>query len=390
MTPLFVFNPENDMALASGLANYTASKTALLLKRDLQLLPIWLADSDCYIFAENISVNENYLQTVSEKFGINAQIWKSGNNDCQVIPWGWSPAIYNTLDRNRIKCNITTTELQGIREMSSRQFTLIVWEWIKSHSENFQVMHSPKYCTTEEECKSAIRETTEGTTGCVLKTPWSCSGRGIRLIKSGMYDLFSPWIASVIKKQGGIICEAYFNKIQDFALEFYIDNDRNIEFVGYSVFKNNTQFAFSQALVASTARLRAEIEKFVRHEELLYVENLTKECIYDLVSPKYQGYIGVDMMIYQDNRGRLRIHPCVEINMRMTMGLLTAQFGRRFIPKDKIGIFQIKFHKESVPYLNTLPVLGNANISDGKLVAGTLYLSPVSEKSHYTAEITII
>ena len=36
---LYIFNPENDLALAFGEEGYTAPTTALQLKRDLQMLP---------------------------------------------------------------------------------------------------------------------------------------------------------------------------------------------------------------------------------------------------------------------------------------------------------------------------------------------------------------
>ena len=43
MRSIFIFNPENDLALANGGPNYTAPPFAQQLRRDLQLLPAWYA-----------------------------------------------------------------------------------------------------------------------------------------------------------------------------------------------------------------------------------------------------------------------------------------------------------------------------------------------------------
>jgi hypothetical protein len=52
-------------------------------------------------------------------------------------------------------------------------------------------------------------------------------------------------------------------------------------------------------------------------------------AIDDLIAPHYNGYLGIDMMLYWDENGKIALNPCVEVNLRMTMGMVTAAMGSR-------------------------------------------------------------
>jgi len=54
--------------------------------------------------------------------------------------------------------------------------------------------------------------------------------------------------------------------------------------------------------------------------------------------------MGVDMMICRTGKG-FRLHPCVEINMRMNMGLVARRFFDRFVHADSEGIYRIGYFK---------------------------------------------
>ena len=52
-------------------------------------------------------------------------------------------------------------------------------------------------------------------------------------------------------------------------------------------------------------------------------------AIDDRIAPHYDGYLGIDMMLYWDENGKIALNPCVEVNLRMTMGMVTAAMGSR-------------------------------------------------------------
>ena len=50
-------------------------------------------------------------------------------------------------------------------------------------------------------------------------------------------------------------------------------------------------------------------------------------AIDELIAPHYDGPVGIDMMFYWDENGKIALNPCVEVNLRMTMGMVTAAMG---------------------------------------------------------------
>ena len=47
---LYLFNPENDLAIAFGGENYTPPPAAQLIGKELSALPLWYADDDTTIY----------------------------------------------------------------------------------------------------------------------------------------------------------------------------------------------------------------------------------------------------------------------------------------------------------------------------------------------------
>ena len=59
--------------------------------------------------------------------------------------------------------------------------------------------------------------------------------------------------------------------------------------------------------------------------------------------PWQVGYIGVDMMRLAPlaNNPNLRIHPCVELNLRCTMGVVARLWADVNLPQGREGRFEI-------------------------------------------------
>ena len=47
-----------------------------------------------------------------------------------------------------------------------------------------------------------------------------------------------------------------------------------------------------------------------------------------IIAPHYDGPLGIDMMLYRDEHGEIALNPCVEVNLRMTMGMITAAMSQ--------------------------------------------------------------
>ena len=87
---------------------------------------------------------------------------------------------------------------------------------------------------------------------------------------------------------------------------------------------------------------RKELSQYIDLQELddtdLHLRQLLAQTY-----KNYKGYIGVDMMICSNNDYSYSLHPCVEINMRMNMGVLCSIITKKFVEEGK-GPFRAYFY----------------------------------------------
>ena len=86
------------------------------------------------------------------------------------------------------------------------------------------------------------------------------------------------------------------------------------------------------------------------------------------------------------------IHPCIELNLRYTMGMLGFRLSERLIHKDSVGKFIVAFEKKKGKALELHvndnkdnPLIWEAD----KIQEGYLSLCPVDEQTQYRAYIQI-
>ena len=104
----------------------------------------------------------------------------------------------------------------------------------------------------------------------------------------------------------------------------------------------------------------------------------------------YKGYIGVDMIICRTNDGRNALHPCVEVNMRMNMGVLSTILAKRFLAKGSRAIFSIDYYPAAEELQNFISQMNSNNqptITNGKIVSGFVPLVPIDNSNNYIAYI---
>ena len=117
-----------------------------------------------------------------------------------------------------------------------------------------------------------------------------------------------------LSSQGGfVVDEFYEDKVLDFAMEFFVHEDHTVEFLGWSVFHAGENGAYGYNYVESQEELLRRID--TDENLLLRLIEYHKE---HLAKTAYHGPVGIDMLKTADGS----IHPCLEINLRMTMGIL--------------------------------------------------------------------
>lgn len=97
-------------------------------------------------------------------------------------------------------------------------------------------------------------------------------------VDNTVFPTYENWVSGIVRRQGFVVCEPYLDKLQDFAMEFYVEGGQ-AAFKGYSVFFNNQQMSYDHAVVASTAELRRRLLMFVNASTLDIVQTAVTKCL---------------------------------------------------------------------------------------------------------------
>jgi hypothetical protein len=155
----------------------------------------------------------------------------------------------------------------------------------------------------------------------IFKSPWSSSGRGV-FVGDWRDERARTRLQGFLSSQGGFVTDRFYaDKVLDFAMEFFICEDHTVEFLGYSVFHAAESGAYGYNYVESQQEL---LQRIGADEALLQrLIDYHKEHLSQIA---YHGPVGIDMLKTADGR----IHPCIEINLRMNMGILALLLHERY------------------------------------------------------------
>ena len=391
MKVLRIFNPEHDLALAFGGTNYTPPPMARLLRRDLQLLPMWIGCKGDCVLSQDGENDAQWVETVNRYYdlGVNVVSVEQIPIFDKILPWGWNHYLRRrlVLDDAQEQALPSIEYIDNIRMLSHRRISI---EIHRMFLERVNGLHNitPMECYDIE----SVLEYARKHPCAYTKAPWSSSGKGIyRALDINGLD-FTRWVSGIIKRQGSIMCERPLNAVLDFAMEFKCEGGKS-EFIGYSVFNNDTHSSFSGGLIGATDFLHKTIVESLGDEQLLCDVRATAVNIVDnLIAPQYNGYLGIDMMIYRDENGELCLNPCIELNLRTTMGVVSSVIGNNFLAEGVNGTFYVDFHRNIVTedYRKTMVSKYPLQLTSyGKIKSGVQFLTPLYSGSQYSAYIKV-
>ncbi len=304
-----VFNPEHDLALANGDAHYLAPRNIREMAHDLAPLMDYLA-------------------------------WDT--------PWGWDAAIVNYLHKSGIPRQELPNDamLAALRTRSER---------ITAHHLLQQMLPLSGHLTGESYvCRSLddIKAYATQHSHLLLKAPLSGSGKGLRhlnlnddvdvdaerasvlerverfaltttealaLQRSTACSLNHPsrrsltstltlslkkiehWADALIRRHGYLTAEPYYDKVQDFAMEFFVANGQ-CHFIGYSLFTTDNHGRYDSNLLLSDADIEERLSEYIPCSVLHDVRHFV-ETHSDLIIPaewdtsRFPITFGIDMMV---------------------------------------------------------------------------------------------
>lgn len=319
---LFVFNPEHDLALAVGTGPYTPPTEVVKLRKKLSLLPlVYAGNSDFILLSPEVSKEEaeslDFFPIVKEK---NITLIPSNELSSfssqieRVVPWGWDHAIRRQLVDNGISPDILpdASDIDKIRELSHRRTTIPFRQTIAEFLGE-DVLNLPQELFSTDEVESFLNDNPFS----YFKAPWSSSGRGIVVSDHISHKGLMEWAHGILRRQGSIIAEPSWNRVFDFATEWFISKGIP-EFLGFSVFQTSSRGKYHGNIMAS----QDDLLKLIKEKNPSFgieIINSQRHALLTHIAPCYEGPLGIDML--GDSFGN--INPCVEINLRMTMGHLS-------------------------------------------------------------------
>src|SRR5574344_87058 len=316
---LHLFNPEHDLALASNDVNFYAPHNVRMMRGDISFLPAIWAESGDFVIADDPELAYNDARKLYRSLP-NVNFIKPADvrllNCSSIEVWGWDIPIRKSLISNDVDAHLLPSliELNNIRRLSNRRFALSVLKEMRSRIDGL--------CGEGISCRSVsdINMMLALWHHVVLKAPWSSSGRGLRFADASIHVPLLGWCENILKKQGEICVEPYYNKVRDFGMEFQSDGCGGIDYCGLSVFKTENGLYLGNLITTETKK-KEFINNYVSSDLLMKIRAELKLILGEVFRNNYRGPFGVDMMVVAAGEGNgFTIHPCVEINLRRTMG----------------------------------------------------------------------
>lgn len=349
MITIHIFNPEHDIALAANLSNFTPPHAGRQLRSDLGFLPaLWAENGDAVLVDDAGRAEQRYkrlVQSLNRQVGRRfyaadvafvglKQLNKIGQIDA-VNPWGWNVAQKAQLKRSGVAEELlpTDTQLAEIRELSHRRTSARLLPLLQQEG----TVGEAYECFTEGDVTTLLGRYDR----MVLKAPWSSSGRGLRFVT---LDTFTPqvkgWLRHLLEAQGSVMAEPFYDKEKDFGMEFFVTETGEIRYEGLSLF-HTANGAYTGNVLATESLKREMISHYLSLDLLDTVKEKVKQELKIVFKDKYVGPFGIDMMIVKGEKYGL--HPCVEINLRRTMGHVALSLSPT--DDDVVRVMRIEYNE---------------------------------------------
>ena len=319
---LHIFNPEHDIALAANSKHWTAPHAGRKLRADLGWLPaLWASDGDI-ILVDDVEAAKNAVRKLKHPTANAAFVSLDNINKLDInniSPWGWDKAICQQLRCHGISDAILPSDdiLNRQRQLSDRAVAARLLAAI--NNEMGDVCGEAVVAESFEQMTKQVMEWGSA----VLKSPWSSSGRGVRFI-NGIDELSSSssnivrWVDNVLRNQGHIMVERKLDKIKDFGMEFTALADGTVRYDGLSLF-STVNGAYTGNILATEEEKQSMLTRYLSLQLLADVQQFICSWMQQEIRGAYVGPFGVDMMACAEKE-KPTLNPCVEINLRRTMG----------------------------------------------------------------------
>ncbi|SUB89934.1 Uncharacterised protein [Porphyromonas macacae] len=367
---ILVYNPGHEEALPlAPKATYTPPRIVWRMMTDLGLLARFEATPEDLIYIPNGSFE---IFTLYDHKG-NSVPTESATETYRLSLWGAEPHtaeyIRSSLQAKGINV-LSPVFPPEIAKLSHRALAAAGMHSMGLPARNIPVWIS---CPEEMECSLANFKK-QGITHLLAKLPFTGSGRGLISIELPVEKQLEEKLLKALKKYGSISIEPFLNVSENWATEWYCDGKGAVVFTALSHFITRTNGAYDGNILAPQSRLYNLLESKCRSAKTDLSDLLDKQQRFlSSVYNNYNGFLGVDMFFHTDDTGNIHLHPCVEINVRQTMGLLAHQIYEALSLAPKIYRFCL--------HIAANPLKLELRLPDITGVDGYIPLTPIQKET---------
>lgn len=330
---LHVFNPSHDEALAANYPYYYPSNIARQYGAEWAPLPaLWAKPGDMVWVPGGLPPE---WQVVWQRhFGqlrlethtaLTAAQWEHID---RIEPWGWDLLVRHRLRKAGAPQRLLPADetIARIRALSSRATTAAILPKLRERlgERGISTIGESLIVENEEAWNEALRRWRT----VMVKSLWSCSGRGVFAVTDEPTASDLGRLRRLLREQGGFEVEPRYEVTANFALEFTLQGDGRLRYEGLSSFATAGAGVYAGNAWGDQASLTDHIEAAIGLPGC--VADVAEVCA-DELSRHLAGCpptpLGVDMLVAGTADGP-RLLPCVEVNLRRTMGHVTLSLRR--------------------------------------------------------------
>jgi hypothetical protein len=402
---VYLFNPTCEYAVANGQSSWQPNRLLQKMEEDLGALPLFFARPNDVVLVKKVPPPE-FLETLQKinitppRFLQLKEITKNPDFTSQpknrLLPWGWSPAAHRLLEPLKPSCS---EEFQAspvanwkpkYREIYSKKFALELLKKLLPELPPGKVLPPQlisEVCYTKPEIEKCIKRWGK----IMVKAPWSSSGRGLQKVtKTPVAEKVWEKLLGIINDQGYAIVEPLLEKVLDLAFEFELKNGK-VTCLEISNFLTDEKGQYQgNSLNGWPLKINPEITAFAETLPDMIIQALVKLMESSLLAKYYEGKFGVDTLIFRDEKNDLRVNPCLEINVRQNMGLLSLYLEKLILP-EKTGVFKT-FFKPGKSFFEFKKEMENSNplkLKNSKIKSGFFPVTPGFKDSLFGAYMLV-
>ena len=239
------------------------------------------------------------------------------------------------------------------------------------------------------------RASLEGRRRVVLKADLGASGRGQRRTQAWPPDDGDErFAASILRRQGALIIEAWHERVLDLSLHFTVLGPEQVRYDGATRFVVDDRGQYEGSVLGPWRQgLSADVQRALATEcpDLdarfqILVQLIGK----DLAGRGFLGPASLDSYLYRGPEdGSLHWRALVEINPRWTMGRLALALGRRHLSRRSRGELRVfsggSVHEEGQRLEAAYPLVMEPQQDRPRIASGALVLSQTTPRTRLAA-----